>query len=180
MNFEKPSGVEGEHVELGRELLEMAASDQDARGSGDWDRVKEIDHANIERLKAVIDGIGWPDASKVGSEAAHAAWLIVQHADADPAFQRTCLDMMRQAEEGISKEDLAYLEDRILVAEGKPQKYGTQFTEDAEGNPSPEPIDDMENLDLRRLEMGMEPYEEYRAAHEDFVKRMKGTKEDEP
>jgi hypothetical protein len=36
----------------------------------------------------------------VGEDGAHAAWLLAQHADRDPAFQRRCLDLLTQAVAG--------------------------------------------------------------------------------
>ena len=65
----------------------------------------------------------------VGGDGEHAAWLLAQHADSDPEFQRICLDLVTQAVacgEALPTE-LAYLTDRVLLAEGKPQEYGTQF-----------------------------------------------------
>jgi Family of unknown function (DUF6624) len=64
----------------------------------------------------------------VGGDGAHAAWLLARHADQDPAFQRRCLELLTQAVASgeAAKIELAYLTDRVL-AEGKPQEYGTQF-----------------------------------------------------
>ena len=47
-----------------------------------------------------------------------------------PAFQRQCLDLMTTAagQGKASHTDLAYLTDRVLLAEGEPQEYGTQAT----------------------------------------------------
>jgi hypothetical protein len=43
---------------------------------------------------------GWPGSTLVGTDGAHAAWLIVQHADADPALQEKCLKLMTAAPAG--------------------------------------------------------------------------------
>ena len=62
-------------------------------------------------------------------DGSNAAWLLVQHADAEPKFQRKCLDLMTKLpQDEVSQTDLAYLTDRVLLAEGKKQIYGTQFT----------------------------------------------------
>jgi len=60
---------------------------------------------------------------------------------------------------------VAYIEDRVLVAEGKKQLYGTQFTVH-DGKLVPQPIEDEENLDRRRAGVGLEPFAEYRKAME--------------
>ena len=51
-------------------------------------RVTEIDRINREWLKGEIEKKGWPGFSLVGYDGADAAWLLVQHADADLAFQK--------------------------------------------------------------------------------------------
>src|ERR1700749_3284436 len=88
------------------------------------------DGENLPWLKGVIASRGWPGASLVGSDGAFAAWLLVQHAAAAPAFQRQCLDLMTAAVEAgeATVRELAYLTDRVLLAEGEPQVYGTQVT----------------------------------------------------
>src|SRR5687768_13706736 len=78
--------------------------------------IKKADQENTERLGAVIEKHGWPANSLVGKDGSHAAWLLVQHADADPKFQRTCLDLMaRLPKSEVSQTDLAYLTDRVLL-----------------------------------------------------------------
>jgi hypothetical protein len=58
-----------------------------------------------------------------------------------------------------NKADLALLEDRILVREGKPQLYGTQFQ--SAMTLTLYPIQDEARLELRRREMGLPPMEDY-------------------
>jgi hypothetical protein len=61
--------------------------------------------------------------------------------------------------------ELCSLADRVLVAEGKPQVYGTQAK--APGRlwkghePVPEPIEDERNVDKRRAEVGLPPLADY-------------------
>jgi hypothetical protein len=66
----------------------------------------------------------------VGADGASAAWLLMQHAAADRAFLRECLDLMVAALESgeVSPSEVAYLTDRVLLAERQPQVYGTQVT----------------------------------------------------
>jgi hypothetical protein len=123
----------------------------------------EIDHANTKWLKEVVDKYGWPCRSMVGDDGAHSAWLLVQHADKDREFQKKCLDLMKElAPKGeVSRSDLAYLTDRILVAENKKQVYGTQF-QNVNGKMEPVPIEDEANVDKRRQEAGLPTMAEYR------------------
>jgi len=105
---------------------------------------------------------GWPRYSIVGVDAGDAAWLLVQHADADPSFQRLCLDLMRElpADE-MSQSSLAMLTDRVLLKEGKSQIYGTQFVV-SDGEWVPLNLENIENVDVRRAEVGMPPLAEYK------------------
>lgn len=55
---------------------------------------------------------------------------------------------------------LAYLTDRVLSAEGRPQRYGTQFHPVA-GELVPRPIEEADSLDERRAAMDLCPFDEY-------------------
>nr|WP_150136038.1 DUF6624 domain-containing protein [Streptomyces hyaluromycini] len=57
---------------------------------------------------------------------------------------------------------LAYLTDRVLVAAGEPQLYGTQYTDDPDGsNQRLQPVADPDQLDERRAAMGLDTAAEY-------------------
>jgi len=56
--------------------------------------------------------------------------------------------------------NLAYLADRIAVFEGKYQLYGTQFDWDEKGELSPNIFDEMEKVNQRRKEIGLNNMEE--------------------
>ena len=55
---------------------------------------------------------------------------------------------------------MAYLTDRVLVAEGKPQRYGSQFFT-VDGELKPRPIEDEANVDARRKEVGLGTMAQY-------------------
>jgi hypothetical protein len=123
--------------------------------------IKSADETNTAWLKQVVREQGWPGISKVGNDGAKAAWLLVQHADADPKFQRECLDLMAaMAEDEVSKTQLAYLTDRVLLAEGKKQCYGTQFYS-VRGKWLPRPLEDEAHVDERRSAVGLNALAEY-------------------
>jgi len=56
---------------------------------------------------------------------------------------------------------LALSIDRVLMQEGKPQRYGSQL-QMKEGRTLDYPIEDMATVDVRRAAMGLEPYAQYR------------------
>ncbi len=122
-------------------------------------RMRSIHDAHAERLGEILDSLGWPGVSQVGSEGAEAAWLVVQHAIARPALQRRALELVRAA---VQRGDAtavmaAMLDDRIRTLEGRLQRYGTQFDWDASGQLSPLPIEDPSGVDARRQEIGLGP-----------------------
>lgn len=118
----------------------------------------QADADNTAWLRGVIDATGWPTVDRVGDDGADAAWLLAQHADADPVFQRRCLQLMTdQVERGqASPALLAYLVDHVAIQEGRPQTYGTQH-DWRDGVAVPKPIRDPEGVDLRRAEVGLLP-----------------------
>lgn len=162
MKFEQSSGRES-FEGIAKEINEMAKRDQEMRINAKknpeaWD--PSIDDANTSRFKEIVGQIGWPTISKVGEKVSDNAWLLAQHADHDPAFQKQCLALMKAADEGdVPKANIAYLEDRILVGEGKLQQYGTQYFKTEAGATGVRPIEDMEHLNERRASMGLEPFD---------------------
>jgi hypothetical protein len=87
----------------------------------------------------------------------------VQHSDHDPAFQRECLELLGEAVDAgeADASNLAYLTDRVLRAEGRPQRYGTQFGPGPDGGFEPQPLEDPDRVDERRASVGLGPLEEY-------------------
>jgi hypothetical protein len=165
----------GSQPELARELLAMEQRDQEARNRAtergavvltDSDigkAITSVDKANTRRLKEIVDEYGWPGTSLVGFRASRSAWLIAQHADRDLAFQKHALELMQDMpSDEVVQRDVAYLNDRVLVAEGKKQRYGTQF-ECRDGELVPRtPIADEEDVDARRRSLDMEPLADYK------------------
>lgn len=125
-------------------------------------RMAKLDADNAAQLKKILRERGWPGKSLVGADGATAAFLIVQHADHDPAFQKEVLTLLREAYRSgeASGEHLALLTDRVLVAEGKPQRYGSQ-ADIVDGKIVVKPVEDETNLDRRRAELGLPPMNEY-------------------
>jgi hypothetical protein len=162
---------------LRSELLERAEIDQTLRSDLDleqstegvnvaWRRVEVVDHGNTAWLRRIVDHRGWPSEKLVGEDGAHAAWLLVQHADADPAFQRRCLDLIEAigGGAGASARDVAYLTDRVRIAEGRPQLYGSQLRGGCDHGFTPHPIEDEVHVDERRAQKGLQSLGEYLVA----------------
>jgi|1186.fasta_scaffold45828_1 hypothetical protein len=126
-------------------------------------RQDSVFNANLEWMRLVLAQYGWPGRRLVGDEGSHGAWLLLQHADRDTALQRTAMQLLETAvrDNDASRRDLAYLTDRVRVAEGRPQVYGTQLQYDSRGCASPKPSEESDQLDARRASVGLEPVSEY-------------------
>jgi len=159
---------------LRAELLGMQDEDQRRRwraieAAGEsaaqaWAAVSEADLRHTARLRAIVAEYGWPGRSLVGQDGAHAAWLLAQHADDEPDFQRECLDMLRVAVDAgeAAAVDWAYLSDRVAVALGQPQLHGTQFRRDPNGDRFiPAPMDDIVRVEQRRAGLGLPTLNQY-------------------
>jgi hypothetical protein len=126
-------------------------------------RQDSVFNANLEWMRVVLARYGWPGRRLVGEEGSHGAWLLLQHADRDTALQRTALQHLESAvrDNDASSRDLAYLTDRVRVAEGRLQVYGTQLQYDTRGCASPKPSEEPAQLDARRGSVGLEPVAQY-------------------
>jgi hypothetical protein len=154
---------------LREELIAMRAEDLRVRqelvqsgelGGSYVPRMEAVHNRNAQRLKEIIDESGWPDEQAVGEDGAKAAWFIAQHAIGFPNFQRMCLALLQRSadEGGVPRWHAAYLEDRVAMYEGRPQRYGTQWLDDpVDGRIRPWKLADPERVNELRAEAGLEP-----------------------
>ena len=147
----------------------MAARDQimrkEAQKTGRWHT--GIDRKNTNLLKAILKKFGWPTISMVGRKASRSAWLLAQHADHDVAFQKRVLSVLERIyakNNDIDPANIAFLKDRILVAERKRQIFGTQFYVNKAGTFGPRPIRSMGDMKKLRKEYNLPPFSEYVAS----------------
>lgn len=164
--------------EIAAELVAMAARDQEMRRDamrGGGGRDATIDHDNTVRLKTIVEEIGWPTVSRVGASAEHAAWLLVQHCP-DLSFQQRCLELMRAAPaDEVCPDHVAYLEDRVNVRQGRPQRFGTQLVRRDDGGYEASTLADPEHVDTLRASIGLAPLGEYvRSARRHLTDRRAG------
>jgi len=147
-----------EVVALQSELNEMVKVDQAVRNELPMleSKLKKVDENNYPEILRIYEKYKWPRISVLGRTAAHNYWLLVQHQEA--GFQRQVLpDMQRAVEEGeASKVDYAYLYDRVMFDQGKPQHWGTQ-ADCKNGKAVLAPVDDPAGLDQRRKNLQLMP-----------------------
>jgi len=155
--------------DLRRELLAMRSEDMRVRdelmaagelGGPYVPRMEEVHKRNANRLRELIDLHGWPAEDIAAKDGGESAWFIVQHSVGEPKFQRDALGMLQAcvAEGRVPSWHAAYLEDRIALHEGRPQRYGTQWIDDPrDGRIRPWTLADPENVNAIRAEVGLDP-----------------------
>ncbi|WP_340682519.1 DUF6624 domain-containing protein [Amycolatopsis coloradensis] len=156
----------GDLETLGQGLLQRAEFDRAVRAQLDpgypaqqqWRQVNEVDSRNTAFLASVVDRVGWPGARLVGSEAAHAAWLLAQHA---PAEERArWLPLLAAAvdpDDDVAVRDHAYLADRVATDARRPQRWGTQSLCFPGRGCRLYPLEDPAGVNARSRSIGLEP-----------------------
>ena len=157
---------------LRAELLEMERLDRSVRADlvergelhtgGYHPEMQAVHQRHNARMRTIIGTYGWPGRSLVGDDGCRAAGFVVQHAILDPELQRLTVALLTTA---VTKNEaepfmLALLTDRVLMQEGQPQIYGTQYIGAAQGGVEPWPIANPQTVDERRQAVGLPPLAE--------------------
>lgn len=149
-------------VALQQRLKRMVSADQAVRTGKhiDMKAMEAVDAHHRAEVMSIYKKYGWPTWSLVGHRAAHDYWLLVQHQT--PAVQRELLPALRRAvaAKKASPVEYAYLYDRVMVGEGKPQHWGTQVA-CKDGKPVIDRVDDPAGLASRRRALHLAREEEY-------------------
>jgi len=127
-----------------------------------WNIIREKDSLNLIKIEEILGKYGWLGADIVGEQGNQTIFLVIQHSDL--AIQEKYIPMMREAVKNgkASAGDLAYLEDRVALRQGKKQIYGSQVTFDGERQIYyVSPLEDPDNVDKRRAEVGLPPMAAY-------------------
>ena len=158
---------------LRAELAERFAKDQQARiawladlsSRGLQRAVVLMDEANVRWLFDLVRTKGFPTAAQVGEAGVRHGWVLLQHADWAPKFQAALLPVLEQrhAAGELGAGDLSRFTDRVLVAQGRPQRYGTQFSPEQWstshfGLPDEQRV---REVDQHRRELGVMPLADY-------------------
>ena len=160
-------GLRWSNDSLRRVLLNLRDRDQAPRAEfgarvGDTlygRQLMSLDSTLTAEMGVILDRFGLPTRSMVGAAGSDAAMLVVQHSS---SLQERVLALAKLAPPGqISPEKVAMLEDRVLVHQGKQQRYGTQFTAGPDGVFRFAPVSETATLDARRSAAGMPPLRQY-------------------
>lgn len=123
--------------------------------------LRHQDSVRLLAFQAAEQRYGWPRATTTGPAAVQDAYLLVQHAPAavHARYQRTLRAAYARGD--LSGFNYATYLDRVLVHQGKRQRYGTQRRRRvlATGQEEDylEPVADLKHVDKRRARMQLDP-----------------------
>ena len=129
-----------------------------------WNNFKDsVFTSNKIRLKEIFKEFGYPGFDLVGKAGEQDFWVMVQHCDKDSEFQKQILKELKKQvdKKNADVHNFCLLSDRVNINLGKKQIYGTQVTYNSLGQATPINLDDSINVNLRRVNVGVEPLEEY-------------------
>lgn len=165
---------------LEKQLAEIYTEDQEIRGEfmnvykaskPDKRKIDSIgkimrkkDSINLIKVMKILDEKGWLGKNVVGEQGNKTLFLVIQHSDLQ--YQQKYLPMLREAVKNgnASAGNLAYVEDRVALREGRRQIYGSQAAKNKKTNKMYiSPMIDPDNVDKRRAEVGLGTMAEYAA-----------------
>lgn len=161
--------------ELANELKKMAEIDQIAAyiPQGEYKKMTDIQWNSYKdsvftthemRLKQIFKQYGFVGFDLAGKEGSQNFWLMIQHSDHNPDFQKEVLEKMKiEVDKGNAKpSNYGLLVDRVMLNIGKQQVYGTQVDYNMEtGQAFPRNLKDSSEVNKKRKSIGLEPIEEY-------------------
>lgn len=133
--------------------------DQASRQGGAPD--PKEDFKNLEIAISIIENCGMPQTPEVDPGHVSALWLIFQHGTY--RYMRAYFPHFKEAVKrgDLKASSLALMEDRILMGDKKPQKYGSQIRGSADGTMILYELDSPEYVNQRRAAVGLGPLEDY-------------------
>lgn len=151
------------HDQAAAEALIKKSPNFDKPNPEAWKHLLAVHKANLVWFKPIVDAHGFPTVQQVGPKGVEHAWMLVQHAGSDPAFQDKVLAELKAqlSAEPYLRSNYALLTDRVRIAQRKPQIYGTQFTV-KDGHLVMQKTEDVARLDKRRANMDLMPISDYR------------------
>jgi hypothetical protein len=170
----------GTDLALQKQILGMSKEDQEVRmkeiATSDPERpeilkqMEQTDSRLTSELKQIVAAHGWPTIALVGAKASQAAAVILIHSP-DHDWQEQLIPQLQKlvGREQILGSDIATLIDRVLVSQGKLQRFGTQF-KITDGKMVMEPVEDPKHLEKRRAHYMLPPMAIYRTMLRDLYK----------
>lgn len=161
--------------ELANELEKMAQTDQIAAyipqgeykklSAQEWQAFKDQTfRSNQKRAQEIFEKYGFVGFDLAGNKGSTNFWLIVQHSDFDPQFQKRVLEKMKKelAKRNADPGNYGLLVDRVALNTGHQQIYGTQLAYNPDtGQAYPKNLANSATVNKRRKAIGLGPIEKY-------------------
>ena len=161
--------------ELADELKRMAKIDQIAAyipegeykklSKKEWNTFKDsVFTTHQKRLSMIFKKNGFIGIDMAGDEGSMNFWLMVQHSDHNPDFQKEVLEKMKiEVDKGnADPSNYGLLVDRVKLNKGQAQVYGTQVRYNMHtGQAYPKKLADSITVNERRKSIGLEQIEIY-------------------
>lgn len=114
------------------------------------------DSFNYLALQRYMDKNGYPGISKVGRRQSRAVGYIILHQGDSIAYKKYIPVVKSLCMEGEAEWDVfAKMTDKLCITKGEPQVYGTQYDRDANGRTILYKIDDIDQVNYRRMRIGL-------------------------
>ena len=121
--------------------------------------LNRFDSIRTRRLKELLGDHAWFSKESVGVKGLEAAVYLLRITSDQELRKRALPEVEKQARNGeIAKMHYAFLLDHIRMIDGLPLVYGT-IVREVDGKRIPYPTEDSLNLNKRRIEVGLEPFE---------------------
>lgn len=163
--------------DLVKHLQEMVKVDQFVASNGfppkeyahfsqqQWEEYKDnVYKTNEVQLQKIFKNKGFIGYDIAGVNGSKNFWLLVQHCDHNPTFQKEVLQKMKQEviKNNASAENFAFLTDRVKINIGEKQIYGTQVAYNSKiAQAYSVKLADSINVNNRRKTIGLAPLEKY-------------------
>jgi hypothetical protein len=134
---------------------------QSEQGKKIKNTIRQKDSVNEFIVSGILDKYGWLGPEVVGPNGNATIPLVLQHSSL--ATQQKFLPMMREAVKNGKAEayDLAILEDKVLLKQGKKQLYGSYILHLEDKRYIVAPMEEPEGVDKRRAMLGLGTMDEY-------------------
>ncbi|MHC4225167.1 MAG: DUF6624 domain-containing protein [Planctomycetota bacterium] len=156
---------EQEVAAIQSELARRRDLDQVVRKDrGRHKEMAQVDADNTAYLKSVAADVGWIDVERFGRAAADGAFLLVQHSGDLPLMMAALPEIEKDVRAGkADAQNYALLYDRTQLMRGGKQRYGSQVRENEAGELVIFRLEDPDNVDAFRKELGLTPLKDYLA-----------------
>lgn len=149
-------------LRLKAKLIEKEHGENSLELEAHWQVVRASDSINLKQVALLLDKQGWLGPDIVGHQGSTTLFLVIQHSDLET--QLKYLPLMRAAHKDgkFRGQELALLEDRISIAQGRKQIYGSQISSDPDtGEHYLAPLSDPTKVNERRAAVGLGRIEDY-------------------